>query len=232
MTAPGNQDGKLPEDKTDNQDELPAKNEPVQDLIPVPLLVGIFALLMVVTWFLLADNWVTEMTRYRSTRALKTQNWEAAVVNLEKLIEAGAQANDNYTSHSPTLLSEMGMAHMHQENYPEALHWLGLAQEHRTNFRPDDQGNPRPPADFNHRIGYVQYLMGDLEAAKDSMEKALEFDKLNPQAHFVLGEIAMKQGRYVEAADNFKVVASNPQYADQVKAYYAEIEEKLFADIN
>jgi lipopolysaccharide biosynthesis regulator YciM len=207
------------------------RKEPVRDLIPIPLLAGIFAVVMAVTWFLLADNWVTEMTRYRSIRAQKSGEWGEAIKHLQKLREAGAEENNSYVEHSPTYLSELGYSYFHLGEYEEALKWYQLAQQHRANMPADDQGNKVPPPDFRNMIGLVHYMMGNLDTAEQNLQGALETSKVDPLANFTLGQISMQRGNYIKAADYFKVVADNPSYADEVKKYYAEIEQKLFAGI-
>ncbi len=216
----------------DSQASGAAAPVPREDLIPYWLLIGIFAVVMALTLFLLADNWVTDMTRFRSIKAQQRGDWVAAVNHLEKLVEAGATAGNTEVSLSPTYLSELGYSHMNLKQYDKALDYYQQAQANRANVQPDDQGNPRPPYDFNGLIGVVQYRMGDLEAAKKSLLAALQHNKLDPLANFTLGEVAMKQSNYTQAADYFKVVAGNPVYEEQVKGYYAEIEKKLFAGIS
>lgn len=202
-----------------------------RDLIPIPLLIGIFAVVIALTVFLLADNWKTDMTRYLSRKAQQRGDWVASVKHLNTLMKAGADRGDNQVANSPTYLSEVGLSYGYMGKYKEALDYYQRAQANKTNVAPDEQGNARTAVDFQGKIGIMQFKMGNLEAAQKSLLAAIEVNKLDPEANFALGEIAMKQGNYTKAADYFKVVAANPSYEQPVKKYYAEIEQKLFANI-
>lgn len=208
-----------------------ARNEQPRDLIPPALLIGIFAAVMLVTWFLLADNWINDMTRYRSIKAQRDGNWEQATVMLKKLIQAGEEQENDHARYSPTYFSELGNAYLQMENYQESLENFQKAQQYRTNMPTDDQGNPYPAPHFENRIGHVYYKLGDLESAEKFLTAALQVDKLDPLANYTLGEIAMDRGNYIKAAEYFKVVAEHPHYEKQVTDNYAEIEQKLFANI-
>ncbi len=215
----------------DSDSSAPVNTVEKEDLIPAWLLIGIFAVVMALTLFLLKDNWVTDMTRFRSLKAQKQGDWPAAVRHLESLVKSGEEAGITEVSLSPTYLSELGYSHFHMKKYDKALEYFQKAQANRANLPPDEQGNPRPPVDFNTMIGMVQYNMGDLAGAKTSLQAALKFNKLDMRANFTMGEIAMKEDKYTEAASYFKVVAGTPAFEKQVKAYYAEIEKELFAGI-
>ncbi len=211
---------------------VPSAHTPVvRDLIPIPLVIGIFAVVMAVTWFLLQENWYYEMTRYRSIAAQHRGDWEEASEHLLKLIEVGAQSNDPLVQHSPTFLSELAHSYLQQEKYQEALKYYEEAQKYRANLPPDDQGNPRAPADFQNMLGIVHYRMGNIDAAEKYLLGALQTNKLDPATNYTLGEINLKRGNYIKAADYFKTVANNPAYEEKVKKHYAEIEQKLFSGI-
>lgn len=204
----------------------PVATPPKEDLIPYWLLIGIFAVVMALTAFLLSDNWVTDMTRYRSQKAQQRGDWTAAIQHLDKMMQSSPQA-----ALSPTYLSETGYSYFHLERYDKALEFFQKAQAQRANIPPDEQGNPRPPYNFSAMIGLTQFKMKDIVAAKQSLQAALQHNKLDPSANFTLGEIAMQEGNYTQAANYFKVVASHPGYEEPVKNYYAEIEKKLFSGI-
>lgn len=202
-----------------------------RDIIPVPLIIGIFVTVLIVTTWLLHSNWTVDMTRYRSGRAQQKGDYEAAVKHLNKLIEIGEESGDALAAKSPTYFSELAYSYRQLEDYDNALKYYLVAQENRANMGTDDQGNPRPPADFKAQIGYVYFKMGNPEKAREALEDALDHDRLNALANYTLGEIAMQQNEFVRAADYFKVVANHPTYQEQVKKYYGEIEERLFAGI-
>lgn len=202
-----------------------------RDKFPILLLVGIFAVVAALTWFIGGENWMTDMTRYNSLKLQGQGKYGEAIEKLEALRAAGAAAGEKYVEFSPTYLSEIGHCYTRLENYDKALEYYTLAQTHKANVPLDDSNNPRQLVDFNYMIGYVQYKQGKLDEAQKTLTEALKIDKLEPLSNFTLGEIAMKKGDYMHAADYFKVVSNNPLYEAQVRKYYAEIEEKLFANI-
>jgi uncharacterized protein HemY len=201
------------------------------DIIPIPLIIAIFAVVLVVTAWLLADNWIVDMTRYRSIRAQQTGDYPTAVEKLHELVAMGEQEKNDLVAKSPTYFSELGYSYSKMKDYDNALKYYRLAQEYRTNMAADDQGNSPAAPDFNNMIGYVLLQQGKTDEATSALQAALQHNKLDPIANFTLGEIAMRRGDYIKAADYFKVVANNPSYEAQVKDYYAEIEKKLFAGI-
>ncbi len=238
MTAPGTGDnepimkGDAPATPSPTSPPPLARTAPQRDLIPIPLLVGIFAVVLALMYGLLIDNWRTDWTRFQSIKAQQEGNWKEAIEQLEKLVEAGKKAKDPVVYNSPTYLAELGYAHLNLEEYDKALKFYQLAQENRSNMAPDEAGNPRPPVNFQNMIGVTYYRMGKYDEAEKALQGALEFNKLDPLANFTMGEIAMKRGTYTQAADYFKTVATVPGYEEKVKKYYAEIEQKLFAGIS
>jgi tetratricopeptide (TPR) repeat protein len=210
----------------------PLQATPQRDLIPIPVLVGIFAMVLAIMYILLIDNWRTDWTRFQSMKAQQEGDWKEAVEQLEKLVEAGRQAENPVVYNSPTYLAELGYAHLNLGEYDKALEYYQQAQQHRTNISTDEAGNPRPPVNFSNMIGITYYRMGKYDEAEKALQDALQFSKLDPLANFTMGEIAMKRGNYTQAADYFKTVATVPGYEDKVKKYYAEIEQQLFAGIS
>lgn len=210
-----------------------------RDPIPPLLLAGIFALVMAVAFVMLKDNWAANWTRYQSLKAQQNQDWDRAIVKLNKLIEDGTKmdptkpgeyAADSATN-SPTFYSELGYAHYCKGEYDKALEYYLKAQANGTNVPPDDSGKPRPPADFSTMLGLTYFRLNDLDNAERYLLAALKQGGSDDLCHFHLGEIMMKRGEYVKAANHFKTVASHPGYEESVKKYYAEIESKLFAGL-
>lgn len=215
-----------------NQQTSPRLASQGPDLIPVWLLSGIVVVVLALAWFVLSDNWYTDWTRYQSIEAQKNRDWETAIKDLQKLRETGAKTKNPYMENSPTYLSELGYSYFGLGQNDKAIEYYNLAQANRNNVAADDSGNVPPAPDFHNMIGLIYYKQNKLDEAEAALQKALQFNKLDPLSNFTMGEIAMKRGNYTKAADYFKVVANDPSYKDQVQAYYAEIEKKLFAGIN
>lgn len=232
MSAPGPQPQKQDDLKASAQPSAaPSPAATTHDIIPVWLIITIFAVILSVTTYLLHSNWTGDMARYQSLRSQQKGDFPKAVAKLKQLIEIGEKENDPLRAKSPTYFSELGYSYMRMEDYDNSLKYYNLAQQNRANNGTDDNNNPRPPLDFSNMIGLVQMKQGRLDEAQTTLQAALKYNKVDPVANFALGEIAMQKGDYITAADHFKVVANNPAYADQVKKYYATIEEKLFAGI-
>lgn len=228
MTAPGQTPNASSGEATPDG---PSNPQPTRDIIPVWLIVAIFLVVMAVTGWLLGPNWFTDMARYRSIKAQQDRNYPEAIEQLKYLIEQGEKEKNPVISKSPTYFSEIAYSYSQMKDYENALKYYQLAQENRANMGADDQGAPRPPADFQNKLGYVQLQLGNVDAATTALQAALAHDKLDPLANFTLGQIAMQKGNYIAAADYFKVVANNPTYEAKVKKYYSEIEKKMFAGI-
>jgi len=233
MTASGQKpnSSRDTDDKPTVSEASAPRHDPDQDKVLIILIIAAFVCVVGITWALLAPNWMHDMTRYRSRRAQAQQDYPAAIHQLEKLIAAGERENDDLAAKSPTYLAEIAHSYLGMKKYDEALKYYELAQANASNMGTDDQGNPRPPANFQNMIGFVQMKLGNLDAATTTLQAALKVNKLDPLSNFSLGEIAMQKGNYIRAADYFKVVVNDPTYAEQVKKYYAEIEKKLFAGI-
>jgi len=216
--------------KTEGETPAPTpKAQPVHDIIPPWLLVGIFAVVMALTYWILADNWAHDWLRFRSLKAQRDGDYKKAVELVTKL--ANVKGTEGLPK-SPTYESELGYSYFRLNDFKKSLEHFQRAQQFRANLPPDDAGNPRPPADFNNMIGLVNFKLGNLADAEKALIEALKVNKLDPVANFTMGELAMKKGEYTKAADYFKTVAKNPQYEKQVRDYYAEIEKKLFAGIS
>jgi predicted Zn-dependent protease len=194
------------------------------DIIPLPVLVSIFAVVLGFVVFLMAPSWKIEWNRFRSVKALQSGDYKGAVDALIWL--------NNVEHNNPTFLSELGVAYLNLKRFDEAIQWLELAQKNRTNLPADDQGSAREAPDFNTYLGRAYLGKGDLTKAEQHLQAALKHDKLDHSANYHMGEIEMKRQNYVKAADHFKVVVRDPVFEPLVKKYYEEIEQKLFADVD
>lgn len=194
-----------------------------RDVIPIPLLIVIFVIVLGLVMSLMAKTWWFEWNRYRSLQTQATQNYAAAVKPLLWLISTD---DDN-----PTFLSELGHCYLNMKNYDNALKYLELAQKYRANLPADEHGNAREAVDFNTNIGRAWFGKGDYLNAEKHLLEGLRFNKLDPFANFYMGEVEMQRNNFVKAADYFKVVARDPYFEPLVKKHYEAIEQKLFAGV-
>ena len=194
-----------------------------RDLIPIPVLVGIFVAVWVLIVWLMLPKFLDDITNYRARRAQARQDWAGSVAPYKALI--GAKKNKNY----PTFYGELAMSYYHMGNYKESLNYFQQAQERRDNQPRDDQGNAPEPPDYSTMIGLSYLGLNDTPSAEKWLLQAVGSNKLDPAANYALGEIEFKKGNYRKAVDYFKVAIRKPQYEQKVRDYYRKIEEKMFA---
>jgi tetratricopeptide (TPR) repeat protein len=208
----------------------------VQDVIPIPLLAAIFFLVLVLLWYLMFPTWMPDWKRYQARRAQRDGNYAAAIAPLQYLINLKPQAGNTSPladpSKNPTFLGELAHAYFQTGDYENALKFYGQAQENRDNQAADEQGNRPAAPDFHAGIGQVYLAKGDLDEAEKAFQAALRVNKLDHVSNFGMGEIEMKRGNYIRAANYYKVVAREPGYEDKVQARYEELEKKLFASVD
>lgn len=205
-----------------------------RDVMPIWLLVTIFFAVLILTWVLMLPTWREELNQYLARKAQREQRYEDAIEPLLFLInKPSKKPEDPQTvgSKNPTYLSELAHSYLQIKDYDNALKYYRLAQENRFTFARDDQGEAREAPNFSRDIGRVLLLQGKLDEAEQHISQYLAKNKIDKLGNFLMGELEMKRGNYVKAADYFKVVASDPDYQEQVQKYYAEIENKLFAGI-
>lgn len=209
-------------------------SETVPDPIRIELMIGIFSVVAIILFGLMWPTWTVDWHTYRKTTLMRNGNPQAAIPHLLWLYNRNPNHDGDPlqdTTKNPTYLSELGQCYLNTKQYDLAEKYYRLAQENAHNLPPDDQGNPREAADFIIPIGCVQAAAGKTDEAEKTLLEALKKYKTDKLANFTLGEIEMKHGNYLQAANYFKVVARDPDYQAKVKQYYAEIEKKLFGNV-
>lgn len=202
--------------------------------MPIWLLGAIFTAVLLLIIVLMFPTWQEELNIYLARKAQREQKYKKAIQPLLFLINKPSKTpHDIRTvgSHNPTYLAELAHAYLQVKDYDNALKYYQQAQANRATFAQGDQGEARPLPDFTLDIGRAYLLQGKLAEAEQHMSQYLKQHKVDKLGNFLMGELEMQRGNYTKAADYFKVVASDPQYKEQVQKYYAQIEAKLFAGI-
>jgi tetratricopeptide (TPR) repeat protein len=194
-----------------------------RDLVPVEMLAVVFVVVEVLVVWLMWPQFQREFTVFMSRRYQKRAEWKSAVKYLQKVV------NEQPTN--PTYLNELGNAYSRMGQYDEAIKWIDLAQQNKSSIPTTDNDTAVPIRDFSVDIGNNYFLKGDEANAEKYLRNALAVNRIDPLANFRLGELEFKRGNYQKASDYFKVVASNPQFKEEVQKYYRQIEEKLFGHI-
>ena len=86
----------------------------------------------------------------------------------------------------------------------------------RAAFRQNLESATLNPADASahYNLGLIHQNRGELDAARERFERALQIDPEEIDASYQLGRIARQQKRYVDAIQNFEdVVARNPAHS-------------------
>jgi tetratricopeptide (TPR) repeat protein len=94
----------------------------------------------------------------------------------------------------------------------------GILQSHRAreSFRQNMEAATLNPADASahYNLGLIHQQRGELDAARQRFERAIEIDPDEIDAHYQLGRIAHSQKRLAEAVGHFEqVVSRNPAHA-------------------
>ncbi len=196
--------------------------------VPTEVLIAIFVIVEALIIWLMAPQFVREYTRWKSIRYASRGNYQAASVELQKLLKTPNGANN------PTYLAELGNCYYNLGDFDKSLEYFKKAQDNRMNVEVTDADSDtvREYADFNTMIGLCYYRKGELEKAEDHFKKGLEANKLDKVAHMKLGEIEFQRGNLLKAVEYFKFVARDPHYEKAVREYYQKIEAELFKGID
>lgn len=186
------------------------------------VLIGIFVVVEVLVLWLMAPQFVREWAHFRTRQLVAAGKYKEAIPRYKKIIEGDPK--------SATALRELGTCYMRTEQYEEALKSFAVAQENRANLPTDDQGNKPEIPDFSTEMGLAAWKLKDYDRAEQYLKQGLAHNKLDKTANYYMGELEYTRGNYHKAAEYFKMVAADPGYKDLVQKYYAQIEQKLFAN--
>lgn len=198
-----------------------------RDLLPIPILMGIFAVVWVFIIWLMAPEFRQNWNNYMYQRYQRQGQWDKAIPHLEWLHarrEKTKFMHYGYPYH-------LGLCHLEMGRHDEAIKWFTMAQERRNSDRPDDQGRKPAAPDYNTKLGLAYFRKGDTAKAREHLDLALAHNRLDPEAHFTYGELEINEGRFREAVEHFKVVADNKTYEAKVKEYYARVNEEMFDEV-
>ena len=87
------------------------------------------------------------------------------------------------------------------------------AQRARESFKQNLEAATLNPADASahYNLGLIHQERGELDAARERFERAVQIDDEEIDAHYQLGRIARQQGRFADAVKNFEQVVSRNQ---------------------
>jgi tetratricopeptide (TPR) repeat protein len=82
------------------------------------------------------------------------------------------------------------------------------AQRARESFKQNLEATTLNPADASahYNLGLIHQQRGELAAARERFERAIQIDEEETDAHYQLGRIARAQNRFVDAIKNFEQV--------------------------
>ena len=89
-------------------------------------------------------------------------------------------------------------------------------QRARESFKQNLEAATLNPADASahYNLGLIHQQRGELEAARERFERAIQIDDDEIDAHYQLGRIALQQKRFADAVRNFEqVVARDPAHS-------------------
>jgi len=89
-------------------------------------------------------------------------------------------------------------------------------QRARESFKQNLEAATLNPADASahYNLGLIHQQRGEMEAARERFERAIQIDNDELDAHYQLGRIALLQKRFADAVKNFEqVVSRNPAHS-------------------
>jgi len=91
------------------------------------------------------------------------------------------------------------------------------SQRSRESFKQNLEAATLNPADASahYNLGLIHQTRGELDAARERFERAVQIDPEELDAHYQLGRIASTQKRFAEAIKNFEQVVSRDQTHSQ-----------------
>lgn len=207
-----------------------------RDIIPLPILIAIFAVVEIVIIYLMLPQFQREFTVWLARRAEAHGQYAASIAPLKRLIQAEQEESAKLKKSSqgtvnPSYPAELANSYLALKQYDEAIKYWTMAQENRNNVPTDDNGGKPEIGDFQTAIGVAYYFKGDLANSERYLKLGLAHSKTDKQANFYMGVIEFKRGDYRKATEYFKMVADDPSYKSQVRDYYKQIEQKVFGHI-
>jgi tetratricopeptide (TPR) repeat protein len=90
-------------------------------------------------------------------------------------------------------------------------------QRARESFKQNLEAATLNPADASahYNLGLIHQQRGELEAARERFERAIQIDEDEIDAHYQLGRIALQQERFADAVKNFEQVVARDQTHSQ-----------------
>jgi tetratricopeptide (TPR) repeat protein len=90
-------------------------------------------------------------------------------------------------------------------------------QRARESFKQNLEAATLNPADASahYNLGLIHQQRGELEAARERFERAIQIDEDEIDAHYQLGRIALQQKRFADAVKNFEQVVARDQAHSQ-----------------
>jgi tetratricopeptide (TPR) repeat protein len=90
-------------------------------------------------------------------------------------------------------------------------------QRARESFKQNLEAATLNPADASahYNLGLIHQQRGELEAARERFERAIQIDDDEIDAHYQLGRIALQQKRFADAVRNFEQVVSRDRTHSQ-----------------
>jgi tetratricopeptide (TPR) repeat protein len=90
-------------------------------------------------------------------------------------------------------------------------------QRARESFKQNLEAATLNPADASahYNLGLIHQQRGELEAARERFERAIQIDEDEIDAHYQLGRIALQQKRFADAVRNFEQVVARDQTHSQ-----------------
>jgi len=89
-------------------------------------------------------------------------------------------------------------------------------QRARASFKQNLEAATLNPADSSahYNLGLIHQQRGELDAARERFERAIQIDEEEIDAHYQLGRIALQQKRFADAVRHFEqVVARDPSHS-------------------
>ncbi|MBX7247400.1 MAG: tetratricopeptide repeat protein [Candidatus Sumerlaeaceae bacterium] len=203
-----------------------------RDIIPIPVLIGIFAFVAALIWYNQGPEFLRNFAVYRSGALANKGDYQGAIYYLRQRVQNSPT--------DPSALGELGNALFRVGSYDESLKYFNEAQANRNNVRQDEDGKTPPPPDYSSALAEVAFKKAmatpegkprDFSETEKYLADALKVNRLDKLANYTYGEVEFARGNYRKAVEYFKIVAKAPGYKERVQDYYKKIDQAFFKDI-